>query len=212
MQSRNRAIAVASVEFLADAAPVYNLEIAGEHVYEITHLALLVHNANWDCGEFLELQTKVRAKKSALTAAEQTRYDELLDMVKNHFRKELGSAVDDLAEAAPADLLKSGAHLHHILAKLGREIHRDRILAVQKRLFYDYGIDPFMSADIFIYAPSRGVHSNDAIEHVLGQLEDIFFEKDKAGNVISELKPDPDEVKNLLRRLGGWAQSGGLNQ
>ena len=212
MQSRNRAIAVASVEFLADAAPVYNLEIAGEHVYEITHLALLVHNANWDCGEFLELQTKVRAKKSALTAAEQTRYDELLDMVKNHFRKELGSAVDDLAEAAPADLLKSGAHLHHILAKLGREIHRDRIIAVQKRLFYDYQIDPFMSADIFIYAPSRGVHSNDAIGHVLGQLEDIFFEKDKAGNVISELKPDPDVVKKLLRRLGGWAQSGGLNQ
>lgn len=72
-----------------------------------------------------------------------------------------------------------------------------------------------MSSDIFIYAPSRGVHSNDGIEHVLGQLENIFFVKDKEGNVISQLKLDPDDVKALLRKLGGGgggAQNGGLNQ
>ena len=42
------ATAVSSVEYLAAAALVYNLQIVGEHVYEITNHALLVHNANWD--------------------------------------------------------------------------------------------------------------------------------------------------------------------
>ena len=53
MQSRNGAIAVAAVEYLVDAAPLYNVEDAGEHDYEITDLALLVHNADWGCRKFL---------------------------------------------------------------------------------------------------------------------------------------------------------------
>lgn len=191
MLSRNGAIAVASVEYLADAAPVYNLEIAGEHVYEITDLALLVHNANWDCGKFLELQSKVVAKgRSALNAADGKLYDELLDMVKNQFREQLGAAaIKKLAEAAPKELLEAGGHLHHILPKLGRLKHRDRILALQKLLWDDgKGIDPFMSLSIFVYAPNRGVHTDDAIEFIVSQLDTFLKTKRTKGQMIEKLK------------------------
>ena len=38
-------IVIASVELLSSAVPVYNFETHGEHVYQVTHLGLLVHNA-----------------------------------------------------------------------------------------------------------------------------------------------------------------------
>ncbi len=136
-----------------------------------------------------------------MSVADRKLYDKLLDMVKNQFRSQLGAAdVDKLVKAAPKDLLKSGGHLHHILAKLGRELHRDRILALQKLLWDNgKGIDPFMSLDIFIVAPTKGVHTNDAIEFVVSQLEEFLKTKRTRGEMIEK-----------LRFLGKQAQEGKL--
>ncbi|SMP70711.1 hypothetical protein SAMN06265222_113111 [Neorhodopirellula lusitana] len=57
-----------------------------------------------------------------------------------------------------------------------------------------------MSSGIFIYAPSKEVHSDDAIEFVVTNLENLF-----------KTQPDTDEVFEALRTLGEWAKLGGLN-
>ncbi|MBX3422771.1 MAG: hypothetical protein KF752_14550 [Pirellulaceae bacterium] len=202
LQARHGAVEVATVEFLDDAAPVYNLEVAGEHVYEITELGILVHNADWDCGKFLKLQTKVRKHgKDSLSSAQLGRYDELLNMVKNNFIGQLkASEIDTLVSAAPEALVEAGGHLHHILPKLGREVHRDQILKIQRKLWFDHGIDPFMSLDIFVFALTKGVHTNQAIEHVLKEL-DVLLKSTKNTN----------KVLDRLKELGGQAQDGFKN-
>ena len=209
MQSRNGAIAVASVEFLADAAPVYNLEVAGEHVYEITDLALLVHNANWDCGEFLGLRQKLADNDfnlEKLSKAEQARYTELLKMVEDDFQTHLGSAAKaQLVSQAPKELLKSRWHLHHILPKIGGEKFYNRILKLQEVLWDTHKIDPFMSIHVFVVASFRGVHKHSAIETVVKKLEDFFF--DAKGNRIP--RKDSDVVK-FLGEIGKRAQEGKL--
>jgi len=69
---------------------------------------------------------------------------------------------------------------------------------VQKKLWNNgKGIDPFMSSDIFIYAPMRDVHTNKAIEHVLEQLEKFTSKNRSKSEIIKE-----------LRRLGKDAQQG----
>ncbi len=186
MQSRNGAIAVAAVEYLADAAPVYNLEIAGEHVYEISDLALLVHNANWDCGKFLELQELVAENGiDSLCKASKTLYKELLDMVQNDFRTILGKeAVHKIKNAGPKDLV---GHLHHILPKLGRGLDRQRIIELQKKM-WELKLDPFMSLHIFVFAPNTGVHTDDAIEAVVKSLETFFETPRTRKGLIAKLR------------------------
>ncbi len=38
---------IASTEHVIDPQPVYNLEINGQHAYEVTELGILVHNNLW---------------------------------------------------------------------------------------------------------------------------------------------------------------------
>ncbi|QDT78557.1 hypothetical protein Mal35_20060 [Gimesia maris] len=40
-----KTVRITSIEIRAGPEPVYNLEIAGEHVYSVTGSGLLVHNA-----------------------------------------------------------------------------------------------------------------------------------------------------------------------
>ena len=63
VQARDGILAITHVQALPDLQAVYNLEVHGEHVYEVTESGVLVHNNNscWD--ELLEL----RAKKAAGT-------------------------------------------------------------------------------------------------------------------------------------------------
>lgn len=199
MRSRQGPVEVAAIEPLTEAAPVYNLEVAGEHVYEITELGVLVHNSSWDCGEFLRLQEIVRAgSKTDLSPDDLAKYEGLLNMVKNKFRRELGDAdIETLVNAAPDDLLAAGGHLHHILPKLGREQHRDQILALQTKLWNDHGIDPFMSLDNFVFAPTTGVHTNVAMDYVIGALE----------NFLSSPRTQ-QQVRDKLAELGAEAQNG----
>lgn len=204
-----RSDAVASVEYLPDAAPVYNLEIAGEHVYEITDLALLVHNADWDCGEFLRLRRKLANNNynlEKLSKAEQTTYNALLKMVQKDYESQLGAAaVATLISQAPKSLLKSGWHLHHILPKIGGMKFYNRILAFQEILWDTHKIDPFMSIHIFVIAPKTGVHKHTAIETVIEKLENFFF--DAKGK---RIPLEDDDVTEFLKRIGQLAQSGKL--
>jgi hypothetical protein len=42
--SRNGKLHVERIEHLADRAKVYNIEVEDEHVYEVAHAGVLVHN------------------------------------------------------------------------------------------------------------------------------------------------------------------------
>ncbi len=203
MSSREGAAEVKTVEILAETAPVYNLQIAGEHVYEITDLCLLVHNADWNCAQFLELRRIVVDEGiDKLGRNQRARYDELLNMVKNGYRGQLGAeAVRKIIGQAPKELLKKGGHLHHILAKLGRKKHQKAILEIQEKLWKDHGIDPFMSLDIFIFAPTKGVHTNRAIEYVIDSMETFLKRKRSDAAVLKKLKELGDEAQDGFKHL-----------
>jgi hypothetical protein len=202
MQSRDGLVTVVSVEFLPDAAPVYNFEVAGEHVYEITELGILVHNAaGWDCSEFLDLRRRALAALDGgtpLSKAENVRYQELLGHVGN-FRSNMEPA--DLAKLVNSKPTDQVSHLHHILPKLGiLDQTSKRIVALQEVLWHKYGIDPFTSLDIFVHAPYKGVHTVEAQLYIINKLESVF-----ANN------PPRSIVIKTLRGLGNWAANGGLN-
>ncbi|MCF7963805.1 MAG: hypothetical protein K9M08_23945, partial [Pirellula sp.] len=202
MQSRDGLVTVVAVEFLPDAAPVYNFEVAGEHVYEIAELGILVHNAaGWDCSEFLDLRRRALAALDGgtpLSKAENVRYQELLGHVGN-FRSNMEPA--DLAKLLNSKPTDQVSHLHHILPKLGiLDQTSKRIVALQEVLWHKYGIDPFTSLDIFVHAQYKGVHSVEAQLHVINKLESVF-----ANN------PPRSIVIKTLRGLGNWAANGGLN-
>ena len=64
VQSRHGNLAVSSVEPLAEHRSVYNIEVAGQHVYEVTDAGVLVHNNGLDCEEVLKLR-KLAAEGTA---------------------------------------------------------------------------------------------------------------------------------------------------
>jgi hypothetical protein len=199
VKCRNGLLAVTHIEKLNVNESVYNIEIAGENVYEITDNGILVHNVEpWNCSEFLELRAKYLKNPKSLGKNQLARYNELAQMVRD-FRKHMDP--EDLKALENLKPDEVDTHLHHILAKLaGSKELATRVVEIQKILWEKHGIDPFMSTDIFVYAPNRGVHSHEAIEYVVKQLEE-FFKKPRS------LK----EVQKKLRQLGEWAAQGGIS-
>ena len=192
MRSRNGTVKVVGIKNLKKLAPVYNLEVAGEHVYEITGIGVLVHNANWDCGEWLKFRGQ--HLNGTLKGKDIARYEELLDNVENKFRQFLTKAeIDKLLAAAPENIVRG--HLHHILVKLGTEKHTDRVLAIQKKLWKDYGIDPVMSADIYTWAPMAGVHGDLPVVYVIESLEGFLSQARTQRGVLSKLKTLGNEAQ-----------------
>jgi hypothetical protein len=56
-----RVVVVSEVKSLSIQRPVYNIEVAGEHVYEVTLLGILVHNTgSFDCKRYYDLLVKDR--------------------------------------------------------------------------------------------------------------------------------------------------------
>jgi len=193
MQSRDGLVTVVAVEFLPDTAPVYNFEVAGEHVYEITELAILVHNAlAWNCDRFLELRETYL--KGNLTGKALKEYEEFATTLKTNFRKYMDAAdVEYFENIKPADM--NSVHLHHILQKLaGSDELADEILEVQKTLWSKYGIDPFVSSDILVWAPNvAGQHGKIPMRTVIDRLNAVFAWGEK------------DDVVAELRKLGNEA-------
>ncbi len=68
-------LAVASVEKLPGWQPLYNIEVDGEHVYEVTAHGILVHNGNPLCEELLKL--RIGVSRGPLPAAQAARLAEL---------------------------------------------------------------------------------------------------------------------------------------
>ena len=64
VQTRHGNLAVSSVEPLSEHPSVYNIEVAGQHVYEVTGAGILVHNNGIDCEEVLKLR-KLKAEGTA---------------------------------------------------------------------------------------------------------------------------------------------------
>jgi RHS repeat-associated protein len=67
---------VVSTEEVADHEPLYNIEVDGEHVYEVTALGILAHNNNPLCDELANLQ-KLAAEGKLTDPAQIARLAEL---------------------------------------------------------------------------------------------------------------------------------------
>ena len=95
---------VASVTPLTTAATVYNLEVHGEHVYQIGSAGLLVHNNGYNCDEHYALLLKKKDLPAGekLSPADQTRLNALEAADPNN-------VLDDVSEAlVRANLTNSG--------------------------------------------------------------------------------------------------------
>ena len=158
---------------LRHTAPVYNIEVDGEHVYEVTELGILVHNSGlWDCGKFLKLRKKF-LDGTLTDAAEIAEYKELKKLISKNFRKFMSE--EDLAKLERLKPGEAGEHLHHILPKLGvtDEVAKE-IIEVQMVLWDRFGIDPFTSLEMFVWAGKKGVHGVEPTMKVVNALKEAF--------------------------------------
>ena len=190
MQSRDGLVTVVSVEFLPDAAPVYNFEVAGEHVYEITELGILVHNADgFDCQKYLELLRK-RTTNTLTMAAERKEY---LDLVKQLKNEDWGSYLRGLIGGPPDDMIR--AHAHHILFKSGLGLNQQKLVVEGMEILLKYDIDPVYGLNNLVWAPNiSGQHGIDALTRVVTRLRNA----DNSGGGF-------DAIKNALEELGQTA-------
>jgi hypothetical protein len=198
VQTRDGFAVVARIEPLAESAPVYNIEVAGQHVYEVTDLGVLVHNAGpWNCDEFLKLRKKVADPDygiDSLSKEEAERYNQLRHLIRERFRDYVNpKALDELEK-----LKRSEAdHLHHILPMFGidNKAIQQRIVDLQIKLWDEFDIDPFTSAEMLTYAPMSGVHGKDPTMVVILALEDA-------------VKGSKKGVLDRLNQLGDAARRG----
>jgi hypothetical protein len=84
VETRNGPLAVRSVQDVPGLQPVYNLEVHGEHVYEVTDVGVLVHNnAEADCLRFAELTKRVNGGE-VLDAGDLIDYQRLKNIYGYH--------------------------------------------------------------------------------------------------------------------------------
>jgi hypothetical protein len=69
VQTRSGTMPVVSIEEVPDRPPVYNIEVDGEHVYEVTRLGVLVHNNTPLCVQLKEAQAALEKVRLARAAA-----------------------------------------------------------------------------------------------------------------------------------------------
>ena len=56
LQGTSGPVTITSTHLVAQTQNVYNIEVQGEHVYEVTELGILVHNTNDLCKQIEEIQ------------------------------------------------------------------------------------------------------------------------------------------------------------
>ena len=95
-QSRDGLLQITRRIALPDMQPVYNLEIHGEHVYEVTRVGVLVHNT--DCLDLLILNTMKKSGEIMSPA----QIDRLAVLLKKQ--------ADGLLHALPANATSYGAN------------------------------------------------------------------------------------------------------
>jgi hypothetical protein len=167
VQTRFGFVAV-SVESLPDRVPVYNIEVDGEHVYEVTDLGILVHNATgFNCARYVELYIKKYSPGSKLTAAESRQFNKLAKELKDidfgaYLRSKIG----------PPSAGMENAHAHHVLFKSGLSLEQKQLIAKGMEILEAHGIDPVLGLENLVWAPNvKGQHSIQALQKVVDELE-----------------------------------------
>ena len=172
VQGRERLVVVEFVERLDERQPVYNIEVSSENVYEVTSLGILVHNSGINCDKWFDLQRK-RLRGEAFSPDELKTYNELRDKIVNFEKYMDPEDVRKLNEMRPdAD---GRWHRHHILEKLGlSDSYRETLLDAQEILWKEYGINPFTSLEMFVWARmgKEGLHGSNPALEVANQILD----------------------------------------
>ncbi len=92
LRSRTGIVRAEQIEVLDEEASVYNIEVHGQHVYEVTALGILVHNPDADCVKWHELRERQRTV--GLNPAEQAELDQLTDTLIDRRQKGTLNAQD----------------------------------------------------------------------------------------------------------------------
>lgn len=92
LRSRSGIVRAEQLEVLDEEASVYNIEVHGQHVYEVTPLGILVHNPDADCVKWHELRERQRTV--GLNPAEQAELDQLTDTLIDRRQKGTLSSKD----------------------------------------------------------------------------------------------------------------------
>jgi hypothetical protein len=156
VQTRQGLAAVASVESLSDRAPLFNIEVDGEHVYEVTQLGVLVHNAGISCREYLGL--KLLESKGALSEEQLAR----LAVLEKEILPSVKAAA---AKAVPAWSTEQGQKLlapkNSDLGRLALEYRADRNVSAARNVFVvEYETNGVRQTEVFV--SREGVHSEVA--------------------------------------------------
>ncbi len=166
VQGRDGVVAVALVEQLAARPAVFNIEVAGEHVYEVTELGILVHNSladDFQCQRFLELLKG----KATLNSQDRTELASMLKQLKNFGWGAYFSGV--LKVSAPDGMVDP--HAHRILFKLGREGKQRDLVIEGMEILLKYDINPIFGRENLIWAPNiAGQHTTEALQKVVDEL------------------------------------------
>jgi hypothetical protein len=175
VQGRDGVVAVALVEQLAARPAVFNIEVAGEHVYEVTELGILVHNslAGFDCKRYAELLYRVGTRD--LKPGSGVEWDEFKGFIKQLSKEDFGGLYRRLRVAAglppdpPAGMVEP--HAHHILFKTGLGYKQKVLVAEGLFILLRHDIDPIAGLKSLVWAPNiKGQHVTSKLEHVLDRL------------------------------------------
>jgi hypothetical protein len=185
LASRQGPRKIINVELLPNGATVYNIEVAGEHVYEVGECDVLVHNSNgFNCQRYYELMLKRHGGKLT-SAAERAEYVDLLRQLKN---ENYGAYLTELVGGYPATMARP--HAHHILFKLGLGAKQREMVLEGMEILLRNGIDPIKGQANLVWAPNiAGQHTTAALRRVLDGLK----EADAGGT---------EAVRQMLERLG----------
>ncbi|HAW27531.1 MAG TPA: filamentous hemagglutinin family protein [Planctomycetaceae bacterium] len=146
-----KTVRITSIEIRAGPEPVYNLEIAGEHVYSVTDSGLLVHNITW-CQK-VAARGATPSDYGLQTIAENTlyltTYNETLRKLSkgNNGYSRLLSALEQGAKPSIQQLNDAwkavGSDFSKALREAGQEIHVTHHWNWPKTSTYsDYILDP----------------------------------------------------------------------
>lgn len=185
LASRQGLREITHIELLPEGATVYNIEVAGEHVYEVGECGVLVHNSSgFNCQRYYELLLK-RHGGTLTDAAERAEYVDLLRQLKN---ENYGAYLTGLVGSARANMVRP--HAHHILFKLGLGAKQREMVLEGMEILLRNGIDPIMGKANLVWAPNiAGQHTTAALKRVLDALK----EADAGG---------AEAVRQMLERLG----------
>ena len=138
VETRQGPLAVRTVEAVPGLQPVYNLEVHGEHVYEVTDVGVLVHNNNSAaCLDFASLQRRIDLGE-VLEGADLAEYNRLWSLFASKSIREILSGLPGkIGKSGPIKTVpdqKALDELFELLSKGGKSIDPKSYPGVVKEL------------------------------------------------------------------------------